>query len=151
METAIREVSPDYTQETVEIGGSQARYLYARFDLNGDGKQETFAYLLGSIFCGTGGCNLMLFVEGEDGYTLINNFPISRLPVLVSDQETEGWKDLIRRESGGGAPPSLVRHSFDGQKYVEQERLPVDLAPAGSEVMSGDFIFEDGLQLPPND
>ena len=151
LETAIREVSPDYTQETVEIGGSQARYLYARFDLNGDGNQETFAYLLGSIFCGTGGCNLMLFVEGEGGYTLINNFPISRLPVLVSDQETEGWKDLIRRESGGGAPPSLVRHSFDGQKYVEQERLPVDLAPAGTEVMFGDFIFEDGLPLPPND
>jgi hypothetical protein len=44
LERAIRDASPDYTQESVEIGGVQARYLHARFDLNSDGRHEIFAF-----------------------------------------------------------------------------------------------------------
>jgi hypothetical protein len=107
------------------------------------------AYLLGSIFCGTGGCNLLLFTDTEDGYSLVNNFPISRLPVIVSAETTEGWNDLIRPESGGGAPASYVRHGFDGKRYVERERLPADRAPKGRRVLVGEFTFYDGIPLEP--
>jgi heat shock protein HslJ len=149
LEAAILQVSPDYTREIVEIGGQRARYLYGGVDLNGDGKEEVFVYLLGSIFCGTGGCNLLLFSDTENGYSLVNEFPISRLPVIVSPQRTRGWNDLARPESGGGAPPSYVVHTFDGSKYVEHERLPPDTAPAGTNCLVGDFTFDDGIPLEP--
>ena len=149
LEDAIRAATPDYTAEVVEIGGAPARYLHASVDLNGDGAEETFVYPLGSIFCGTGGCNLMLFARDGEGYRLINNFPISQLPLLVSDERTQGWADLFRSESGGGAAPSFVRHVFNGERYVESERLPAEPVPSGTPVLSDDFTFEDGIPLTP--
>ncbi len=151
LEDALREVSPDYTQDLVEVGGGQARYLHAQIDLNGDGRPETFAYLLGSFFCGTGGCNLLLFTDEAGGYRLVDEFPITDLPVIVSAEENEGWRDLYRLETGGGAKPSYVRHAFDGENYPEVERLPVDPAPSGTPVMAGEFTFQDGLELEPHD
>lgn len=151
LEAAILQASPDYNRRTLEIGGREARYLYSRVDLNGDGREEVFAYLLGSIFCGTGGCNLLLFTVGEGGYAVLNNFPISRLPVIVSPERTAGWKNLLRLEYGGGAKPSYVKHTFDGERYVEQERLPADAPPEGTEVLAGEFTFQDGIPLKPRD
>jgi hypothetical protein len=151
IESAILAASPDYTREIVEIEGGTGpgRYLYGRVDLNGDGREEVLAYLLGSLFCGTGGCSLLLFTETEDGLSLVNEFPISRTPVVVSPRKTGGWHDLIRSESGGGAPPSFVRHTFDGEHYVEEERLPADPAPEGQKVLAGEFTFQDGIPLEP--
>jgi heat shock protein HslJ len=152
LEEAILRESPEYTRTTVEAAGGigKARYIYGRVDLNGDGREEVLAYLLGSIFCGTGGCNLMLFSDAGSGYRLINNFPISRLPLIVSPEKTNSWSDLVRPESGGGAPPSYVRHTFDGKRYVERERLPGDTAPEGKRYLSGKFTFQDGVPLEPN-
>ena len=149
LEAAILEASPDYTREIVGIDGRQARYVYGRADLNGDGSEEVFVYLLGSIFCGTGGCNLLLFTAAEDGYSLVNNFPVSRLPIIVSPETTGGWSNLVKPESGGGAPPSHVVHTFDGEKYVEGERLPGDAALEGTKFLAGEFTYEDGIPLEP--
>jgi hypothetical protein len=152
IETAILNASPDYTQEIVDIGGGNtARYVYGIVDLNGDGKDEVFVYLLGSIFCGTGGCNLMLFTESENGYLLINNFPISRLPVIVSNKRIQVWNDIIRLESGGGMPATYVTHKFDGEKYVEKNRVPEDMKPEGTAYLTGDLEFDNGISLKPQD
>jgi heat shock protein HslJ len=151
IEAAILEASPDYTKEVVGVEGGTGpgRYLCSRVDLDGDGRDEVFVYTLGSIFCGTGGCNLLLFTETEDGLSLVNEFPISRTPVIVSPERTGGWNDLIRRESGGGAPASYVRHTFDGERYVEKERTPADTTPEGRNVLAGEFTFQDGIPLEP--
>ena len=150
LEAAIVQASPDYTREVVQVGGGGlARYIYGQVDLNDDGRDEVFVYLLGSIFCGTGGCNLLLFTDRDDGVSLVNSFPISRLPVIVTDDRSKGWSDLVRLESGGGVEPSYVRHSFDGERYVKQERMPADTVPEGREYLAGDFTFQDGIPLEP--
>ncbi len=56
IEAEILSASPDDTRETVEILGIEARYVYSRGDVNGDGTEEVFVYLMGSVFCGSGGC-----------------------------------------------------------------------------------------------
>jgi len=153
IEAAILQASPDYTREIVEAGGPTGvgRYLYSRFDLDGDGRAEVFAYLLGSIFCGSGGCNLQLFTPIDGALSLVNSFSITRTPIIVSPERTNGWHDLCRLESGGGAPPSYVRHTFDGMRYVEKERLPADPPPEGTKVLAGEFTFQDGIALEPQD
>jgi hypothetical protein len=148
LEAAILQASPAYVREV--IGGvGQARYVYSRIDLNGDGHDEVLAFLMGSFFCGTGGCSLQLFTPGVDGYRLVNDFPISRAPVIVSAQKSNGWNDLWRLESGGGAPASYVRHSFDGQTYVLRERVTADQAPAGRRCLAGEPSFAQGAVLEP--
>ena len=153
LEAAILRAEPSYTRQVVEAEGGtgRARYVYGRVDLNGDGRAEVLVYLLGSIFCGTGGCNLLLFTEARDGYVLVNRFPISRLPVIVSHERTNGWNDLIRPESGGGAKASCVRHTFDGRRYVERERMPADKAPEGTKHLAGELTFDRGIPLEPRD
>jgi len=151
IEAAILEAEPDYTRDVVDLEGGvgKARYVYGRVDLDADGVEEVFAYLLGSIFCGTGGCNLLLFDDRTTGFTHLQTFPISRLPVLVSERSSDGWRDLYRRESGGGAPASFVRHVFDGTRYVEAERLPAEPEPEGTPVLTGELTFEEGIPLEP--
>ena len=129
LEAAILLASPDYTREIVELDGIEARYICGRVDLNGDDRAEVFFYLLGPIFCGTGGCNLLLSTDDENGYSLVNTFAISLLPGFVSAERSAGWNNLLWLESGGGVGPSYVKHTLDGEKYVEQERLPADIAP----------------------
>ena len=150
LEAAILHAEPDYTKAIVEIDGRLARYVYGRLDLNGDGRDEVFVYLMGSIFCGTGGCTLLLFTQTETGYALVDTFAISRAPVVVSAETTSGWRDLIREESGGGAPGSYVRHAFDGERYVERQRQLADAAPEGTSVLAGEFTYADGIALEPN-
>jgi hypothetical protein len=151
IEAAVLRASPSYTRAAVEAGGGagKGRYVYSRVDLNGDGRDEVLVYTLGSIFCGTGGCDLLLLTPGEDGYALVDDFPISRTPVIVSDRKTAGWNDLYRLESGGGAKASYVRHAFDGKHYVEKERTPGDEAPAGRSCLAGDLAFDKGIPLEP--
>ena len=149
LEDALRSVEPDYTREAVDITGREGRYVYGRVDLNADGREEVLVLVMGSIFCGTGGCNLHLFSDSVEGYSLINTFPRSRLPVIASLEKTAGWHDLIRLESGGGIAPSYVRHAFDGDKYVEQERLPAEPAPEGTRLLDGDYSYANGFSLEP--
>ena len=149
LEDALRAVEPDYTREAVDISGNEGRYVYGRVDLNADGRSEIVVLLMGSIFCGTGGCNLHLFSDTGEGYSLISTFPRSRLPVIVSPRKTAGWRDLVRLESGGGVAPSYVRHAFDGEKYVEQERLPAEPVPEGALVLDGEYSYASGFPLAP--
>jgi hypothetical protein len=151
LETAIRKASPSYTRDIVDADSeySRARYVLSRYDLNGDGRDEVFVYLLGSIFCGTGGCNLLLFTPGEAGYSLVSEFPISRTPIIISTSSTEGWRDIVKPESGGGAPLSYVRYVFDGTQYVERGRS--DAAPDGTSVLAGELSLDKGVPLEPGD
>jgi hypothetical protein len=151
IEAAIRAASPDYTHEIVESGGNdgRARYLYSRIDLDGDGSDEVFVYLLGSFFCGTGGCTLQLFTSGPDGYSLVSEFPTTRPPVVVGSETSNGWRDIWRLRSGGGAPANYVASRFDGAAYVEAETIAAGDAPEGTRVLAGEFTFADGILLEP--
>jgi hypothetical protein len=152
LQAAILRVEPDYRRSLVEAGGplSRARYVYAPVDLDGDGQEEVFVYLMGSIFCGSGGCNLQLYRPTPRGYALVSDFPTSRLPIIVSDARHRGWRDLWRLQSGGGAPATYVRQVFDGRRYVERERIPAERGvPMGMSVLAGDPSLRDGVPLEP--
>jgi heat shock protein HslJ len=151
LEAAILAASPDYTREIVNVGGTnrRGRYIYSRVDLDNDGDDEVFVYLLGSIFCGSGGCNLQLFTRETGGYALVNEFPITRTPVIVASEMTNGWKDIWRYRSGGGRPANYIAGRFDGARYVDAEEKPADDPPAGTPILDGEFTFEQGIPLEP--
>ena len=150
IESAILRANPSYTSAVV--GDARSRYASERVDLNGDGRGEVFVYLMGSFFCGSGGCNLLVLREAlKGGYALVNDFSITRLPVIVSPLKSHGWNDIWRMESGGGAKASYVRHSFDGTRYVKRERIAAFKAPQGRACLAGDVTFEKGIPLEPHD
>ena len=150
IEAAILAATPDYNRELVEVA-SEGRYVYSRFDLNDDGQEEVFAYLLGPFFCGTGGCNLLLFERGNDGYKLVNSFPTTDTPVIIATETSNGWRDIWRLRSGGGMPANYIANRFDGDTYVDAEEIPAEKPPAGKPVLTGPLDFQQAVPLEPND
>ncbi|MCU0621471.1 MAG: hypothetical protein MUC69_08220, partial [Gemmatimonadales bacterium] len=128
-------------------GSATARYVYSRVELNGDGRNEVIVSPMGSVFCGTGGCNLLVLTPGTTGYDVVANIPTSRPPILIAEERSHDWHDLVRLQSGGGAPAAFVRHRFDGTAYREVERLPATPTPDGVEVLLGEPDYRDGAPL----
>jgi heat shock protein HslJ len=153
LEQAILAATPSYTRATLAASGpaDTARYALGRVDLNGDGREEVFVYPMGSVFCGTGGCTLMLFTSTAEGYRLVKAVPTSRPPVVVLDRRSQGWHDFVRLQSGGGAPSAYVRHRYDGSRYVEAGRQPADSVPPGRQVLSTEIDYRSGISLVPRD
>lgn len=94
------------------------RYLYNQIDLNGDGRSEVVAYLMGPSVCGSGGCSLMVFQPtGQGTYRLISRHTLVNNPIVVSDATTKDWRDLVLYVAGGGAQPNYHVLRFDGKTY----------------------------------
>jgi len=153
LEAAILRNVSGYTRSVVgDTPERWGRYVHAASDLDGDGRDEVFVYLMGSPFCGTGGCTLQVYRLTPGGYVLVNDFPISRLPVVAADTRHNGWRDLWRLESGGGAPATYVRHVYNGERYEERGRIPAELGmPKGLAVLSGNPTHAEGIVLKPAD
>ncbi len=79
------------------------------YDLNEDGKKEIFVSHTGPYFCGSGGCTITLL--SPDG-NKITQFTVSRTPVIVSRERSNGWNDLLLESAG-----KLHLLQFNGKTY----------------------------------
>jgi hypothetical protein len=75
--------------------------------------------------------------------------PVANDSFSDTSSTSNGWRNLVRRESGGGMLPSYVPYTFDGTTYVEGERLDADAMPGGEFVLAGEYSYATGLPLPP--
>lgn len=146
LEKAIIEAL-EYDKETDGI----VRYYYNRIDLNGDEKPETFVYLLGPYVSGSGGSTAFIFENGEDGYKVVSRFTLVRNPIIVSDNMTNGWKDLIMYVSGGGIEPFYAQIKFDGSKYPSnpsvQPQIKSGTVVKGTAIIADDTLKNPGIEL----
>jgi hypothetical protein len=91
------------------IDSISRKFIFFEYDLNDDGKKEIFVGLIGPYFCGSGGCSpYLLDNEGN----VITHFTVSDYPIVVDNNKTNGWKDLLIRSGG---KDRIVK--FDGKKY----------------------------------
>jgi len=113
------------------------RYTWNRVDLNGDGRPELVAQVLGPQFCGTGGCPLLIFRESSDGQLrLITRMSLFKDPLIVAQRRDNGWRELItsvRIDAGHGYYAELP---FDGRTYPSNPSVapatPLRRAEAGT-------------------
>jgi hypothetical protein len=116
---AILKELPGYPcAEDASTEMADVRYFYTFADLNQDGDQEAIAYLVGSYACGTGGCTALIFDADGSDYTLNSRITVARTPIVVTDQQTEGWRDLVIPVSGGGATPGYHVVRWNGTAYA---------------------------------
>lgn len=113
--------------------GDSIRYFYNRVDLNNDQVPEIFAYVTGPLVCGTGGCSAAIFQQAGSTYKLVSRFSLVRNPILISDKETNGWRDIIMYVSGGGIKGAYRELLFDGKTYPSN--------PSGQpEIKNGEIV-----------
>ena len=101
------------------------RYLWSRVDLNGDGRPELVAQVVGPMFCGTGGCPLLIFREPSPGrLQLVTQMGLFKDPLVVTERRHNGWRELITRVRIDAASGyyALLRH--DGRSYPTNPSVP---------------------------
>ncbi len=82
---------------------NQTSYYYNYVDLNDDGQKEIFVVVNGPYTSGTGGSSA-LWVSQDEGKLYVNQqFTLVNVPVIISDNKTNGMHDLIIPYYGGGA------------------------------------------------
>ncbi len=150
LEEAIKKEIGFPSQEDVEA----TRYYYNYIDLNDDGTEEVFVELVGPFTSGSGGDTGLLYALSDDGFQLLQHFTLISNPIIVSNQTTNGWHDLILPLSGGGAKPTQVVMKYDGSTYpnpgdapsVEEGTLITGTAIISDDI-TADFEAGKGLYL----
>lgn len=148
LETAIRVV-----EEFGDDDEDRIRYYYNRVDLNGDKKPEVIVFLFGRGMCGTSGCDALLFQKVRGKYKLVTAFAPARNPIIVSQSKTNGWRDLVFYNAGGGIIPGYYSRSrFNGRAYpnnptVKQDSPPLKIRIKGVAYVVGEYSDQFGLQL----
>lgn len=124
-------------------------YYYNNVDLNGDDKKEIFVYLIGEYVSGTGG-STALIIESEN-YNVISDFTLVNNPIIISDEKTNMWNDIVMRVSGGGAEPSYVQIKFDGEKYPSNpsilSKIEENSIVEGLGIIANKVSIEDGIKI----
>lgn len=72
----------------------------------------------------------------ENGYRVISRIPAVQQPVIISNQKTNGYPDLIVYTAGGGLAPAYRRLRFNGSSYLTN-LAGAPALPAGTVVTGG--------------
>jgi len=134
-ETDVRTFLKAYLQN--EVGGADigpTKVAISFFDLNGDGKDEAIVYIVGSMWCGSGGCNALVLTPSDATFDVTMNASVTRTPIGVLNTSSNGWRDLFVSIAGGGIEAGTVAMKFDGNSYPDNPTVepakPVDATGA---------------------
>ena len=122
---------------------SETRYYYNYVDLNDDGVNEIFAFVIGEYTeVSYGDPAFILWEEGET-FGVVESFEGIQTPVTISDQLTNGWHDIIYREYGLGAEDGyrICRFNPEGGYQTELSEVVDELEPmGGTQILSNNLI-----------
>lgn len=90
---AYEEEHPDATPTSVQ---------FTRFDLNGDGAEELFAFVYGAPYCTESGCSLDLYERQDDSWRkigewkgVIPEFSDGESTIIVLPSKSQGYRDIM--------------------------------------------------------
>lgn len=123
---------------------AESRYYYNYVDLNEDGINEILALVVGDYTTGSGGDTVLLIEDRAEGFSVAEAFYMVRTPVLISDNITNGWHDLIFPVYGGGneAGYSICHYSETGTYMSEANEFveELDNTISGQQILSNNLI-----------
>ena len=128
--------------------GKSTKYIASFEDLNGDGKPEAIVYLMGEEWCGSGGCNTLILLGDSDSWKVLSNITITRHPIYVLSNTSNGWHNIGIWVQGGGIQSGYEAElKFDGRTYPANPSLSPALCledkSSGEVIISsvGDALF----------
>lgn len=92
---------------------STPTYRQALTDLDDDRRADVIVLLNGPDWCGTGGCQMLVFRGTTAGFEFVSASSVASEPIRVSPMKSNGWRTLIVSSKGRGD----VLLPFDGTRY----------------------------------
>jgi hypothetical protein len=97
---------------------SDTKYIAAYAHLSGNSGQQAIVYLIGSYWCGTGGCTAVVLQPKKNKFYVMSRFSVTQLPIRVLETASNGWQDIgVWVEGGGISPGYEARLQFNGSSY----------------------------------
>jgi hypothetical protein len=113
-----------FLQKTLEYHETTG-YVAAFRDLNGGGTEEAIILLSGYLWCGSGGCTMLVLTRERGSWKQIGRTTITRPPIYVLASSSHGWKSVAVWVQGGGIQPGYEAElPFDGSHYAPNPTLP---------------------------
>jgi hypothetical protein len=135
-------------RQSLGVDAGSFRYYSRAIDLNGDGRDETVVYVVSPMYCGTGGCNTLVFTPRDGGLREVSSLSITRPPIVAAETTSNGWRDLVVHVSGGGILPGYdARLRFDGRSYPGNPSVP-PAEPVKGAVKGAVLISDADLDTP---
>ncbi|WP_313894155.1 M56 family metallopeptidase [Psychrobacillus sp.] len=119
------------------------KYYYNYVDLDEDGKDEILTVVMGPYSSGSGGSTALYVTKTDSGDLLVNQaLTLIQTPVIISDNVTNGYKEIVVMNSGGGASGNYITLTVSEGKYNSvNDGTPID----GLEGISGKAIINNDI------
>lgn len=135
-----------------EAAAKQTRYYYNYVDLNGDGKNEIVAEIVGPFTSGSGGDSVIIYTENNGILEEVDDFSLIMNPIIISDEKTNGWNNIIVEYSNGSSEKKYIVLKYDGDDYsdIDESEVINSLKDvSGIAIISNDMAedLEDGRGL----
>ncbi len=135
MEASLRRFLQTYTADET------TKYCVSFRDLSGDGTPEVIVHLMGRWWCGSGGCLTLIMARDGDSWRVVTKITITRAPIRVLRNTSNGWHNISVWVGGGGVIPGYEAElCFDGTSDPTNPSIPparpLKRRPLGRVVMS---------------
>lgn len=136
------------------LGGETnfTRYYYNRVDLNDDGKYEVIVYLVTANPTNTNEYPILIFQPEGKGYRLVSHIGYATAPIIVTEQMSYGWKDIVVHSKHQGESNYWFAQ-FDGEQYLggshsgRYYEVPSNIAISGMAYIADEITLDSGLEL----
>ncbi len=117
-------------------GPAHSQYEYSITDLNADGRRDALVLfnLPYGHWCGWAGCTMAVFDGSGDEFELQSEIRNVRGPLVVAENSTNGWRDIIVRVTGTHMSDKNVVLQFENGTYPENPAGLTDIAQAMTEI-----------------
>ncbi|MFB2935842.1 peptidoglycan-binding protein [Aerosakkonemataceae cyanobacterium BLCC-F154] len=128
------------------------RYYYNRVDLNDDGKNEVIVYLVTADTSNSKEYPILIFQPEGKGYRLISHLGYGAAPIVVTEQMSYGWKDIVIHSKHQGESNYWFAQ-FDGEQYLggahsgRSYEVPTNIAISGMAYIADEITLDSGLEL----
>lgn len=132
------EISDDVKKDT--------KYYYNYVDLNNDGVDELFTYVIGPSTTGTGGSSVLIAEKQNNIWTVKQTLNLINQPIIISDNLENGMKEIIVSNSyvqEGTEPYVKLKYTADGYQSVNEGEFISNLDDIKGVQIISDDLAED--------
>lgn len=94
-------------------------FYYNYIDLNNDGDNEIFVLVVGPYTSGSGGSTAFILEEKRHRLSIKQKFTLVNVPIVISESMTNGYRDIIVRNFGGGVKGRYIVLAYQDGAYTD--------------------------------